>query len=641
MRRAGSKRQSRVDDCSSAETPVTPVQSLRANAGPIKRREFRIPRAAAETAHSGPAAGDLGAAASSEHETSGIEREGQPAPDAAGGPAKRACNGDGETPASTAPAPGVSRQLGCVGGQLQRLMKQQRVRLLQHAGQMQYVRQLQRRLGEAEKGRLAAVQEADEARRAAAEAECGRSKAVQEADQAIWEANEANQEANEVNQEANEATQAAGKARRAAAEAEYGRVMAAQEAFEARQAAAEVELGRSNALHKVDRARRSAAAAKATVKTLEVLRSVDAANAMRLEGLLSDMELEHAAVRTEVQNLGSRVEHLQSIKASLIATALSQRQHISILETAQGQAKAARSEAAAHVKTLNRTISELESELRKAPQQLAHLAVRISELEQQQQQQSAREERRRRVEAEETAKVERRRRDEAEETVGKGSQIIKAARTALELQQKRISNLELDNQAAQALVKAARSEAAAQVKVLNRTVSELETELRKAPQLVAHLTAHISELESKLRKVPQVAHFTARITDLEQQLQHSAGEAAREERRLRAEVAEAASEAKRHQAEAAALQDTLSELELKLKRQPESESISLVDFRGDVQSHFRTASTKGELEGLARKLLPLWHPDRRSLLGQGSAALATRVTQIITGLKDECMKSFK
>ena len=42
----------------------------------------------------------------------------------------------------------MGRQLGCVGGQLQRLMKQQRVRLLQHAGQMQYVRQLQRRLGE-------------------------------------------------------------------------------------------------------------------------------------------------------------------------------------------------------------------------------------------------------------------------------------------------------------------------------------------------------------------------------------------------------------------------------------------------------------------------------------------------------------
>ena len=601
MRQAGSNPQ-HFDDCCSAEAPVTPVQ-LQANAG-LKRRKFRSSRAAT-AAPSGPAAGDLGAA--SKHKALGIKRKRQLGPDAGsgtgsdaagscGGSANRACNRGGEIPASTAPAPGMGRQLGCVGGQLQRLMKQQRVRMLQNVGQLQRVRALQWRLREAEQGQAMAIREAEEAREEAAEAECGRLKAVQEADQAIQEANEANQEADE-----------------------------------ARQAAAEAERGRSKGIQEADRARRVAATATATVKSLEALRSADGVSAKSLEGQLSDLELEHAAVR-------AKMEHLQFMKASLTTIVQCLRQQTSYLEldnkAAQVQVKATRSKAAVEIKTLNVKVSELESELRKAPQQVAHLTARISELELQAARQSwhggdpwpgrealAREGSRLRVEVDELAREVGRRRAEADESARKewlNSQALRDALSALKLRDTRVLNLELDNQAAQAVVKAARSEAAAQVKALNKTISELETEMRKAPR---------------------VAHFTARISDLERQLQHSAGEAAREEKQRRAEVAEAASEAKRHQAEAARLQNKVSELELQLKCQQkeQSESVSLVSMKGELMLHLRAASTKGELEGIARKLLNLWHPDKHSYLGQGSAALATRVTQIITGLKDECM----
>ena len=339
---------------------------------------------------------------------------------------------------------------------------------------VQVMEQLMRLLRESEQGCSKAVQEVEQARRAAAEAEHGRVNAVQDT----------------------------GQARRAAVDAERGRVNAVQEAVLARRAAAESEQAHSKAIQEADRARRAAAAAQATVKSLEVLRSQDALSSICVGKLLSDSQLQIAATKALVTNL-----------------------------------RASEAALSAHIKFLRKWVLDLEH--------------------------------------------------------GK--------------------------QAAQALEDAARTESAAHVKVLNKTVAELESELRKTPQQVAQLTVHISELQ--------------------RQLLQSAGRATNEEQRRQVEADATTREERRHRANVDILRNTVSELELKLKCQQkeQSESISLIGITEDMQLHLRKAATKAELEGLTRPLLLKWHPDKHLYLGQRFAALADTVTKAILAVKKECL----
>ena len=121
--------------------------------------------------------------------------------------------------------------------------------------------------------------------------------------------------------------------------------------------------------------------------------------------------------------------------------------------------------------------------------------------------------------------------------------------------------------------------------------------------------------------------------------------AANEERRRQAEI-------QKYQAECGQLRAKVAELELKLHQrakpakrsslspQEESSGVSISSIKHDIEGHLQQAQSKAELDKRIRNLLVLWHPDKHPQL-ENAQALATRVTQIIIGVKERLSSMFK